>query len=78
MVLQQAGTVDPITSEGHTGGPGGTEDSKGRRLGRTEDRLCVQLSWFQWDLGEGAGTEPLESENGEAGTLPSTGRKYFR
>ena len=29
-------------------------------------------------LGEGAVTEPLESEKGEGGTLPSLGRKYFR
>lgn len=29
-------------------------------------------------LGEGAETEPLESEKGEGGTLPSLGRKYLR
>lgn len=28
--------------------------------------------------GDGAVTEPLESENGDGGTLPSTGRKYLR
>lgn len=72
VMLQQTGTVDAIASKGSAG-----RSVEDRRLKRKP--VCVQFyCQNRSDLGEGAETEPLESEKGEAGTLPSTGRKYLR
>lgn len=43
---------------------------------KTDLFYCIYL-YYEY-LGEGAVTEPLGSEYGEGGTLPSLGRKYLR